>query len=325
MKPEDKTLRICAVVVAAALILRLSTGALPQKITAFFCQSQVASALVFAQTGRVLLFPEDTEATQIPSTQPSPVTEKEAVTFSIQDTQLVQINNASSYTLDPDKLLQAPLDWELTGSEPTVLILHSHGSESYRGSCDNETTYRTLEESKNMLAVGQQVASLLEQAGIRVIHDRTIHDYPSYNGAYNHSRTQTNEYLQQYPSIRLVLDLHRDAMEDGNGKQISTTVTIDGKSSAQLMMVVGSSAGGLNHPNWQENMALAMKLHAQLEKIYPGICRPISFRSQRFNQDLSTGAMLIEVGAAGNTLAEALTAADCLAQAIISLSHGTSQ
>ena len=77
------------------------------------------------------------------------------------------------------------------------------------------------------------------------------------------------------------------------------------------------------HPKWQENMSLAVKLHAQLEKTCPGICRPISLRSQRFNQDLSTGALSIEVGAAGNTRQEALGGAEILAQAIIALSRGT--
>ena len=173
-----------------------------------------------------------------------------------------------------------------------------------------------------MLAVGQRVAELLEEAGICVIHDRTVHDYPSYNGAYNHARKQTEAYLQEYPSIQLILDLHRDAMEDSNGQQISTTVDIDGKTSAQLMMVVGTNAGGLYHPDWEKNMALAAKLHAQLEKTYPGICRPISFRSQRFNQDLSAGAMLVEVGAAGNTLAQALSAAEHLVQGVIALCQG---
>ena len=89
------------------------------------------------------------------------------------------------------------------------------------------------------------------------------------------------------------------------------------------MLVVGSDAGGLSHPHWQENMALAVKLHAQLEKNCPGICRPISFRSQCFNQDLSPGALLVEVGAAGNTRAEALLATEQLAQGILALAHGT--
>lgn len=324
MKPEDKTIRIGAAVILAAVLLRLFTGNLPGKLITFFSQQEVAAALVFAQTGRVLRFPETTLPAQTEQTQPTEPTvlQKAPAVFLPEDAQLVQINNASGYTADTKALLSTPLTWELTGQAPTVLILHTHGSESYTGSCDNETTYRTMDETKNMLAVGDLVASLLEKAGIGVIHDRTIHDYPSYNGAYNHARTQTNAYLKEYPSIRLILDLHRDAMEDGKGNQICTTADVNGTQSAQLMMVVGSSAGGLHHPAWQENMALALKMHVQLEKLYPGICRPVSFRYQRFNQDLSPGAMLIEVGTAGNTLPQALAAAQCLANAIISLSAG---
>ena len=321
MKPEDKTIRIGAAVILAAVLLRLFTGNLPGKLVAFFSQQEVAAALVFAQTGRVIRFPEVTSPAPTQQTEPTVMQQAPAV-FSAEDAQLISINNASGYTVDTETFLSAPLTWELIGQAPTVLILHTHGSESYTGSCDNETTYRTLDEAKNMLAVGDLVASLLEGAGIGVIHDRTIHDYPSYNGAYNHARTQTDAYLKEYPSIRLILDLHRDAMEDGTGKQLCTTVDVKGQKSSQLMMVVGSSAGGLHHPAWQENMALALKLHVQLEKLYPGICRPVSFRYQRFNQDLSPGAMLIEVGTAGNTLPQALVAAQCLANAIIALSMG---
>ena len=324
MKLEDKILRLGAAVILGAVILRLCLGSLPQKLIAFFRQPEVASTLVFVQTGRVVRFPEYMEMEQTQSTEETvPVmAEKMPVLFTPGDTALVQLSNSCGYSVDMESYLLSPLDWDLTGQSPTVLILHTHATESYKGSCDNETAYRSLEEAKNMLAIGDQVAKLLEDAGIGVIHDRTLHDYPSYNGAYSHARTQTQAYLQQYPSIRLVLDLHRDAMEDGKGKQISTTVTTQRGQSAQLMMVAGTNAGGLYHPAWKENMALAVKLHAQLEQQFPGICRPINFRSQRFNQDLSTGAMLIEVGTAGNTLDEALLAAQCLADAIISLAHG---
>ena len=104
---------------------------------------------------------------------------------------------------------------------------------------------------------------------------------------------------------------------------MDTSAIVDGKESARLMMVVGTNAGGMNHPNWEENLALALKLHVVLEKRYPGLCRAISFRKQRFNQDLSPGAMLIELGAAGNTHAEALVAAEALAQGILELARGS--
>ena len=115
-----------------------------------------------------------------------------------------------------------------------------------------------------------------------------------------------------------MLDIHRDAVEASDGEQLGFTVG----SAAQLMLVVGTDASGLSHPGWPENMSLAVKLHAQLEKNTPGICRPISFRSQRFNQDLSPGALIVEVGAAGNTRQEALEAVELLGQAVIDLAQG---
>ena len=98
---------------------------------------------------------------------------------------------------------------------------------------------------------------------------------------------------------------------------------MDGAASAQIMFVVGTNGTGLKHPNWKENLALALKLQVQMERIASGICRNINLRGQRFNQDKSPGALLVEVGAAGNTREEALRAVEVLAQAILDLSHGT--
>lgn len=324
MKPEDRSLRIGAAVVAGALLIRLLGGGLTDRLISFFSDPEVAAAILLLETGRVVRMPTEDDPVSPADTEPSPVTpplaEKIIPCFTAEDTGLVQINNASSCTVSLEDWLLSPLELSLTESEPTVLILHTHTSESYTGS--DPATYRTQDENKNMLAVGQALAQRLQAAGISVLHDRTVHDYPSYNGSYTQARSTIKAYLDQHPSIQLVLDLHRDAMTDDAGNQIGTTALVNGEKAAKLMMVVGSNAGGLHHPGWQENMSLAVKLHAQLEMAHPGICRPISFRSQRFNQDLSAGAMLIEVGAAGNTLPEALNAVNILADAIIALSHG---
>lgn len=322
MKPENKSLRVGAIAVAGALLLRLVSGDLPGKLIHFFSRPDTMTVMMFLETGTVVRTPQP-QVTE-PATEPTTpaLSATELPVFSAADAQLVQIHNASGKKPDVAALLQEPLAWDLTTAEPTVLILHTHASESYADCSDN---YRSLEEENNMLAVGQYIQEALEQAGICVIHDCTIHDYPSYNGSYTHARKSIQAYLDEYPSICLVLDIHRDAMEDSSGNQIATTATVDGQACAKLMMVVGTNAGGLQHPNWEENMALAVKLHVQLEKLYPGITRPISLRSQRFNQDLSTGAMLIEVGAAGNTQQQALNAAKYLSDAIISLSQGTKQ
>jgi stage II sporulation protein P len=174
-----------------------------------------------------------------------------------------------------------------------------------------------------MISVGAHLARLLEAGGIRVIQDTAIHDAYSYSQAYFNSRKSMEDYLKEYPSIRLVLDLHRDAIEDAGGNQIAQTVFSNGTVLAPLMLVVGTNYGGYIHPEWRENLALALKLQTQLEGICPGICRDISLRSDRFNQDLSTGALLVEVGASGNTREQALRAVEMLAQGILSLAHGS--
>lgn len=255
-------------------------------------------------------------------TQPAP-----ALVFSPEDMALVQLRYASDCALraDLESLLLQPLVWDLTGSEPAVLILHSHATESYSllpGQVDPSwDSYRSLSAHNNMVAVGEHLARLLEAAGIRVIHDRQLHDHPSYSQAYTQSRQAAQAYLEQYPSIRVVLDLHRDAALNPDGSQYATSAWVDGQKSAQLMLVMGSQATDERRA-WEENLAAALKLQVLLEQRAPGITRPTVLRAQRFNQDLAPGAMLVEVGTAGNSMQEALVAVTVLAQAIAALAHG---
>lgn len=334
MDIEHKSLRIGTGAILCAVILRLFSGGLLDAAVSALSEPEVASVIFYLETGRVLRAPEpqaptDPEITAPPETTVPEATEPETpdilAAFSSEDAALVEVNSFCGYDADIENLLLQPLSWDLTENAPSVLILHTHTSESYTKteSYTEDSDYRTLNENYNVVSIGARLAQLLEDGGLHVLHDRAIHDYPSYNGAYAHAREYIADYLEQYPSIRMVLDIHRDAMEDTDGAQIGYTVSADGQATAQLMLVIGSDAGGLTHPDWQANMALAVKLHAQLEKNCPGICRPISFRSQRFNQDLSPGALLVEVGAAGNTRAEALLAAEHLAQGILTLAHGT--
>jgi stage II sporulation protein P len=217
--------------------------------------------------------------------------------------------------------LTQALSWDLTEEAPTVLILHSHGTEGYLEQADGG--YRSENTEENMIAIGDRLVQVLESGGVRAVHDRQLHDSPSYSDAYGNARESIAYYLEQYPSIRLVLDLHRDAVESGDGTQTGFVTQVKGEPTAQLMLVVGTDASGLSHPHWPENMSLAVKLHAQLERIAPGICRPINFRSQRFNQDLSPGALIVEVGGAGNSREEAIRSAEVLGQAVLELAQGT--
>jgi stage II sporulation protein P len=237
-----------------------------------------------------------------------------------------RVNNQTGYQPALEELLRKPLDWNLSGENPTVLIIHTHATESYTPlageSYEESGAWRSLDERYNMVAVGDLLAALLEAAGIRVIHDRQLHDYPSYTSSYNNSRKSVQEYLQEYPSIRLVLDLHRDAGENSDGSQFATHAKVNGKDSAQIMFLVGTDESGNYHPRWRDNLAVAAKLNVLMENINPGITRKTTLRAQRFNQDLADIALLVEVGSAGNTLQEALTAIPILADAIIALKNG---
>ncbi len=332
---EKVCLRVSAAAIAVAIFLRLSSDGALGAVVEMLTQPEAVAVMLYLETGRVVrpVKPQvsenaqDSEPTQIrEETMPTlPQEIFEPVIFHKEDAALVEVNSVCGYDADLPTLLQKPLVWDLTGQEPTVLILHTHGTESYEktGDYTESSAYRTLDTDYNVVSIGAEIKRQLESSGIRVIHDTTMHDHPSYSSSYSHARTKIRSVMEENPSVALVLDIHRDSVENGGGKQISFTVDSGEKKVAQLMFVVGTDANGLDHPNWRENMALAVKLHAQLEKNTPGICRSISFRSQRFNQDLSPGALIVEVGSAGNTHEQAMEAARLLAQAIKELSQGT--
>ena len=324
---HDRVLRTGAAAIALAVVLKIFTSVpLPTKL---FNAQSVSRWVLYLETGRILA--ETVPATQ--ATEPTPtVIEKEPpeeprrLSFSPSDGDLVNIRSSWDCALTPRELVMEPLDWDLTGDEPTVLIYHTHAMESYTPQTGEDYTeevpFRTADLDYNMVSIGTRLAELLENAGISVLHDTTLHDAASYNGSYASSRETVEKYLAQYPSIRLVLDIHRDAAEDGSGHQVAATAETAQGDTARLMLVLGSEAGGLYNPNWQENYALAVKLQAVLEQESPGLCRELHLTDQRYNQDLSPGALLIEVGAAGNSHDEALRAMTPLADAIAALAKG---
>ncbi len=329
MDNHQRSLRFGAALIAAALVFRLAGSGLFDSLADFLTQPKIASFLLYLETGRIVRFSQSMEEKEvfalesaIPDFARLP---EEKPSFSAADGENVNIKYNCSRTPDLGALITRPLDWDLTGEEPTVLILHTHTTESYTkadGESYKETSlFRTLDEGYNMLSIGDMVARILEAGGVKVLHDRELHDYPSYNGSYNHARKSVKQYLEEYPSIRLVLDLHRDASGD-NRNQMKTHTSVDGQDSAQLMLVVGTDAAGISHPDWEENLALGLKLHVQIERLCPGMMRYVNLRAQRFNQDLMPGMLLVEVGAAGNSHTEALRAAQVLAQGILSLSEG---
>lgn len=337
MDHQKRALQLGAAAIALALFLRLFGSAITVA-RGIFRDPQILSFAVFLQTGRVVRYPSAaTTAPTVPQIPTEPQQEvistlppqPEKPAFSQADLDNISLIYGCDYRPDLESLLLASLDWDLCDGEPAVLIVHTHGTEAYTQTAGASYTpsgdYRTLDEHYNMLSIGDEVARILEAGGISVLHDRSCHDVPSYNGSYVSARNSISDYLETYPSIRMVLDIHRDAVTTESGQQLATSATVGGQLSSQIMLVIGTDASGNHHPNWQQNLSLALKLHAQLERENPGITRPIYLRSERFNMDMTPGSLLVEVGASGDTHEQALIAANALANAILALAKGTSQ
>lgn len=229
------------------------------------------------------------------------------------------ISNSTDYSLEVQDL-QQPFSAVLTGEGPQVLILHTHGSEGYTPAPGEEVVwsgnYRTTDTRYNVVRVGDEIARVLGEAGISVLHDRTLYDYPSYNEAYDRSLAAVETYLTQYPSIQFVLDVHRDAIEDADGNQYKVVSTVEEGTAAQMTLVVGSDGSGLTHPNWMDNLRLAVALQEETLRQYPTLMRPMLLRNSRYNQHVAPGALLLEVGAAGNAPEEAVLAGQLFAQSM---------
>lgn len=230
----------------------------------------------------------------------------------------VYIENRPQLDLDVAALAEAPLELEIPEEGPQVLIMHTHGSEAYTP--NGEDVYeptgecRTADKTKSVVRVGEEIAKVLTEMGLSVVHDTALYDYPEYNGAYDRSLAAVESYLEQYPTIRVVLDVHRDALVGEDGTIYKPITTVNGEDSAQVMLVMGSNAL-YDHPKWEENLSLAVKIQAEMNTLWPTLARPIGLRENRYNQQLTTGSLLVEVGSHGNTLQEALAAARMFARA----------
>lgn len=208
--------------------------------------------------------------------------------------------------------------------EPQVLILHTHATESYIRHTENyyteNDTARNTDNAYNMVALGKIISDQLNAAGIVTLHDTTQHDNPSYSESYSRAADTISDYIKKYPSIKIVIDLHRDALSENDTDKVKLTTEIDGKKAAQVMLVMGSQSGNVkNFPNWKENLKLATKFQQTIEVMYPGLARSIHFMPKNYNESLTNGSMLIEIGTDGNTLDEAKYSATLLSNALISL------
>lgn len=265
--------------------------------------------------------PEDTAEVQT-TTAPSNIVEQtltgsDSTAYVSADG--VYARNYTDYEVDLTKLEPSPVVLRDT-EEPQILIIHSHTTEAY--AMDGTDIYtesgtaRTTDNYYNMVRVGEAMAEVFRAAGFGVVHDTELYDYPAYNGAYTRSGAAIEAWLEQYPTIQIVLDVHRDALEAEDGTVYKTAAEVNGEKVAQCMLVVGTDAGGQTHDNWRQNLALAVEVQHQVNADYPTLARPIVVRSSRFNQQLTPGSLLVEVGTHGNTLQEALAAARLFAQSM---------
>lgn len=226
----------------------------------------------------------------------------------------VKIKNESNYTLTQEMLIPN-VDYT---NKKDILIFHTHTCESYTQTPANsykETgNFRTTDLNYTVSKVGDELTKFLVNKNYNVIHDTTYHDYPSYTGSYNRSIITVKNILSKNNAIQNVIDLHRDAI--GSKSDYRPAVQIGDERVAQLMFVIGTNGGGLEHSNWNTNLKFAIKIQAKANEMFPGLFRPIIVRNSRYNQNLADGACIIEVGATGNTLEECLGSMKYLAEVI---------
>lgn len=221
------------------------------------------------------------------------------------------VKNYTDFALDIATELKRGLPFEIEDNHQVqVLIFHTHTCESY---LKDDTGYypgdyypRSTNNNENITLVGDEIAKELKKAGIGVIHDKTKHDYPSYNGGYERSYNTIQKYMKKYKNIKVVLDIHRDAIgEGGESGKIKPTFTYNGKKASQIMIMTGYQyEGGGDFPFWRDNLDFAIKLQQTAETMYPGLTRPLNFGEYTYNLNVCNGSLLIEFGTDVNTFDE---------------------
>lgn len=279
--------------IPTALLAMLSVGEI--HCTAPLPETQKVSAADMPDT---ILHPLSPPPEEKPAREPNPLT----------------IQSEPPYTPDIDALLAReraipPLDGS-AAAEPVVLILSTHATESYRENAD--TGYRTPDDTQNVILPAAVIAEYLQKAGIGVIHARTRFDEEDFTLAYYNASLEIRKQLRDHPSIRYIIDVHRDSVQDADG----TYLAMETDGLAQLMFVVGTDHGGSGHSGWEDNLALAVRLHTAMETENPGLMRPVNLRSASFNQQYTSGSLILEIGSCAGSLDSAVRSAEIFARAL---------
>ena len=265
-------------------------------------------------------------ASPLPAETPAPEAAPEPESYQPEGAAIVAttitwsdpVKNETGYAVDGRSLLTQPPAAALPAEGYQILIIHTHATEAYTPEGDDvyeaQGDHRTTDKAHSVVQVGQALADALEGCGLRVLHDTELYDWPSYNGSYGRSEQAIRGYLEAHPEIGMVIDLHRDAL--GDEERVYKTLSDETEpAAAQLMFVVGTDEN-LEHSGWRDNLALAMSLQGLTEAKYPHLTRPTLLSCYRYNQQLTPGSLLLEVGTAGNTLREAIAAVELFADAV---------
>lgn len=229
----------------------------------------------------------------------------------------VKIRNESSYNLTEEMLIP---NVELTNKKD-IIVYHTHTCESYTPTEANNYVasgnFRTIDLNYSVARVGTELTNNLNSLGFNVNHNTTYHDYPAYTGSYTRALATIKDILSKNPSSEFIIDLHRDAI--GSMSNYGPTVKIGNDIGAQLMFVIGTDGGGLEHKDWIYNFKMAIKIQEKANEMYPELFKPIILRNSRYNQHVTKGACIIEVGATGNTIEQCNTSMKYLAKVIESV------
>ncbi len=219
----------------------------------------------------------------------------------------LSINNKTDTDLNTETLISHCPALDLAGDGPQILIFHTHTTESYNETGQDwygDTPTRNLDNARNMVHMGEILAEVLTDLGYSVIHCQKRHD-EDFNASYDKSLETVKYYLEKYPSIAVVIDLHRDSLIDAAGVKYRPVTEINGVKAAQVMFLMGVGNNTYPHPTYKENLSLAARIQAEADERFPGLMRPILVRGLRYNQYLSNGALLVELGGCGNSPEEA--------------------
>lgn len=266
---------------------------------------------------------DETDNAAVASSAKGAVKEKQIKNTGVNYGNIYVKDGNSNYDPDIRKMLNTAAKCKIKKNAGyQVLLVHTHTTEGYADSdkdwYDKNVNPRTTDKSESVVAVADEIEKKLNAAGIKTLHVTTYHDYPEYTGAYNRARETIKSYLAKYPSIEMVIDVHRDAMIQDDGTKIKPTVTINGKKAAQVMIISGcDNDGTLNFSGWRDNLAMAVQLQKQLADDYEGLARPLYFAPYRYNMDLTPNSLLIEFGTDVNTLSEATYSGKMVGDALV--------